>query len=398
MLNDYKRGIGETDEELIFRVCQDKELIGSWQDVADILNDLLDQEYTESKYRKQYQAFEKIMNANEAKFFNDDNYAQELKVLKQELQKEKQKLSDERVEFNKQIREQARRESFEDMIKRTVCENVQPIDFKITKEKDLNKPKKYFSNDVLAHITDIHTGIEIDNYCNKFDESILEKRLNKYVNKIISVGKTHNSENCYIVVSEILSGIIHNTLRIQNNLDLMEQFKYVCELLTKCFIVLSENFENLYVYTVMGNHSRISPKKEDNLQGENMDILFPYYMKARLQNYKNIHIAENEDFKDAALFKVRNERVLAVHGDKDSPNNIVQNWTMMIGEKPTICLLGHRHTNALTTIYDTKVIQSGCFCGSDEYALSIRKTNKPEQIISIISDDGLECMYDVQLD
>ena len=41
----------ETDEELIYRICSEKETIGSWQDVANILNKLLNQEYTESKYR-----------------------------------------------------------------------------------------------------------------------------------------------------------------------------------------------------------------------------------------------------------------------------------------------------------------------------------------------------------
>jgi predicted metal-dependent phosphotriesterase family hydrolase len=89
---------------------------------------------------------------------------------------------------------------------------------------------------------------------------------------------------------------------------------------------------------------------------------------------------------------------MASHGDKDSPQNVVQRWTMMFGVKPDICLLGHRHTNSLSTEYDTKVIQSGCFCGTDDYAMSIRRTNKPEQIISVVSDDGLECIYDVQLD
>ena len=35
---NYSRKENESDEELIYRVCSDKDLIGSWQDVADILN------------------------------------------------------------------------------------------------------------------------------------------------------------------------------------------------------------------------------------------------------------------------------------------------------------------------------------------------------------------------
>lgn len=390
----YQRYENESDEELIYRVCKDKDLIGTWADVADILNDLLGQEYTESKYRKQYTAFTKMFSANENIFISDDNYIKQLKEQEQELKKERQKLSDERVEFNKQIREQARRESYEDLIKRVVCENVEPIKVDVPRVM----ARHLTDNDILAHITDIHTGIEISNFKNEFDEEILKERLEKYIAKIIQVKKLHNSENCYLVISEILSGIIHNTLRIQNNMDLMQQFKYVSELLSSVLIELANEFNEVYVYTVMGNHSRISPKKEDSLQGENMDILLPFYLKARLQNIYNIHICDNDICEDIAIFNIRGKHIMASHGDKDSPQNVVQRWTMMFGVKPDICLLGHRHTNSLSTEYDTKVIQSGCFCGTDDYAMSIRRTNKPEQIISVVSDDGLECIYDVQLD
>ena len=89
---------------------------------------------------------------------------------------------------------------------------------------------------------------------------------------------------------------------------------------------------------------------------------------------------------------------MASHGDKDTPENVVQNYTMMYGIKPDIVLLGHRHTNGLKTVYDTKVIQSGCVSGTDEYTTSLRKSNKPEQTVSVIGDTGLICLYDIQLD
>ena len=38
---EFKRLENETDEELIYRVCSQKEAIGTWEDVKDILNSLL---------------------------------------------------------------------------------------------------------------------------------------------------------------------------------------------------------------------------------------------------------------------------------------------------------------------------------------------------------------------
>lgn len=394
-MDKYVRKDEESDEELIFRVCSDKDIIGSWQNVADILNELLNTEYSESKFRKQFQAFNKMMEANQHIILDDDNYLKEIRLEKQELQKEKQKLSDERVEFNRQIREQARRESFEDMIKRVICENVEPLALRTFNENGLVVNQS--GRDLLLHITDIHTGIEINEFNNIFNEDVLRERLESYTEKIIEIAKIQNAENCYIVVSEILSGIIHNNLRLQNNMDLMEQFKYVSNLLSEMFITLEPCFNSINIYTVEGNHSRLIQNKEDSLQGENFDILLPFYLKARLQNYEHINIYDNKVCQDIAMFHVRDNLVMASHGDKDNPSSVVQNFTMMFGEKPDIVMLGHRHVNSMETVYDTKVIQSGCISGSDPYALSIRKTNKPEQMVVVVDDNGVVCLYDIRL-
>ncbi|MEG1353689.1 MAG: hypothetical protein RR255_00195 [Bacilli bacterium] len=36
-MTDYKKFENESDEELIYRICSEKDIIGSWQDVGDIL-------------------------------------------------------------------------------------------------------------------------------------------------------------------------------------------------------------------------------------------------------------------------------------------------------------------------------------------------------------------------
>ena len=73
-------------------------------------------------------------------------------------------------------------------------------------------------------------------------------------------------------------------------------------------------------------------------------------------------------------------------------------YNRIIGEvKPDIIYMGHKHTNAMLTSYDTKVIQAGCLSGgADEYCMDKRLRNKAEQIISVITEDGLDCLYDVK--
>ena len=138
--------------------------------------------------------------------------------------------------------------------------------------------------------------------------------------------------------------------------------------------------------------------KEHSLRGENFDVLLPHYLKASLQNYQNISIEDNKKDCDVAIFDVHGSHVFGVHGDKDEPSNVVQRFTMIFGVKPDIVLMGHRHTNALTTVYDAKVIQSGCVSGSDNYCLDRRLKNRPEQTITVVGDEGLICIYDVKVD
>lgn len=352
--------------------------------------------WDESAHRKKVRNYLEGYNDAKSEFGDSTQQLRSLieenRIAAQEAKKERQKLSDERIEYNRQIRGEARKESYLELVKKVICEDTAPIQIEI------NHNSFTTSNDLLCHLTDIHTGIEIESWKNTYNQQVLKDRLFKYLTKILSIQKLHHSENCYLVIGEIISGLIHNNLRLQNNMDIMEQFKYISELIAEMLIHLSNHFNQIYVYTTPGNHSRITPKKEDALDGENMDILLPFYLKARMQNIKSINIFENNIEPEIAMFNIRGTNVFAAHGHKDSPTSVVQNFTMLFGIKPDIVLLGHRHLNALTTVYDSKVIESGSVSGTDQYSMSLRKSNRPEQTVSVIDDHGLLCIYDVQVD
>lgn len=395
---DVKRQPTETESAYIWRLGQAKDngiLDMTWTEIADLINKEFREDVSEyrseSAYRKKYAIAKEFA---EGSVFGTSESTSNIAQQIQELQKERIKLSDARTDYNRLVRREARKESYADMVKCIICENVDPIKVNVCSGTYCT----HGDNDLLIHISDIHTGIEIHNWKNDFDKDILKKRLEKYVSEIIKIQQRHCSENAFVVIGEILSGIIHNNLRLQNNMDLMEQFKYISELLSSVLVELSGHFKQIFVYVTPGNHSRISPKKEDALDGENMDVLLGFYLRARLQNYKNISVCENIIEPEIASFVIRGQKVFAAHGHKDSPQNVVQNFTLMFGMRPDIVLLGHRHTNGMTTVSDVKVIESGCCSGSDQYAVSIRKTNRPEQTVSVVDDNGLVCLYDIQID
>ena len=88
-ITTYKRYNGESDEELIYRICENKDQIGSWQDVANIINELTGNDYGESTYRKKYQAFRKMLDANQSKFVDSNAQLKEIEIQKRELDRKK---------------------------------------------------------------------------------------------------------------------------------------------------------------------------------------------------------------------------------------------------------------------------------------------------------------------
>ena len=400
MDKSLNRKAGENEEQYLWRLGQAKDsgLIDlDWNGIADIMNREFredESEYrSESAYRKLYQCAVKLFNAGVFdRYTSEDERIKELLEAKHALQIEKQKLSDERTELNRALREQARKEAYIDLVSRQI-QKVEPLKLEYT-EKDYRST----DNDLICHITDLHAGIDIDHWYNRFNMDILRERLWNYLDQLFVIQKRHNSQNCYVVIGEILSGLIHHELRIENNENVVEQFIYVSSLLSEFLAEVSKKFNKVYVYVTPGNHSRVVANKEMSLRGENFDVLLPHYLKASLQNYTSIVIEDNMKDCDVAIFKVRNSNVFGVHGDKDEISNVVQRFTMIFGIKPDIVLMGHRHTNAMTTIYDAKVIQSGCVSGSDNYCLDRRLKNRPEQTVSVVDDDGLVCIYDVKVD
>lgn len=390
----------ENLEHFIWRLGQAKDsgiLDMSWDDIADVINKEIgneDMPFSSSAFRKPYQQAKRFYDAGVFGEMSDGEYLKELKSQKQELEKQKVKVRDERNELKRVIREEARKESFKDQVLRSIAESdCHPLLYDEMKKFDGVLKS---DNDLIISMTDLHTGIEIDNYFNKFNEDVLRERMNNYLDKIFEVQLRHGSENAHVILSELVSGIIHTELRIENNQNLIDQFLTAANYISQFLSELSYRFEEVNVYMCPGNHSRISPKKEDSLKGENIDNLAIPFLEAKLQNFENINFHNNNIEESIAMFNVRGNVVMASHGDKDSPGNVVQRFTLMFGMRPALVYLGHRHTNAMTTVYDTKVIQSGCMSGSDNYCMDKRLKNKPEQTISVVTDNGLECLYDMK--
>ena len=361
-----------------------------WSDVVEFMNSETGMNYNRDFVRKSWPLLSMYINAGwvnppggiSRSYFEDKYEADKAKILAR----------DERNELARMKRDMARKESMVDLWKQVVSETVSP-------DEDYAPPHIYEASgsDLIVHLTDLHAGLNISNFTNKFNENILRDRMQEYLDKIGEIQFVQGAENCYLLLGgDMISGGIHTPLRIEANMDVMGQVKLAPIMVTSFVKVLSGMFTNVYVYSVAGNHSRLFPNKKESAKGENLDVLIPFYVAAKLEKYENVYVEEENEEESVARFKVRGHSVFGVHGDKDNMETVVQKLTMFFGEKPDIVLAGHRHTNGMRTVYDTKVIESGCVSGPDNFCMDHRLVNKPEQMVVVVKDYGVDCIYDVK--
>lgn len=361
-----------------------------WQDIADYLSSATGTPYNRTYLRKAFPIYDMFESAGWVRP-PEDVGGSSFDAKRLEAEKAIVKLRDERNEIARIQRELARRESMVDLVKEAIRGEVSPASGYIPHEQVQS------DNDVIIHLTDIHGGIEVHNCFNDYDTEVMYDRLSQYLGKVAQIRARHGSEHCYLMLGgDLVSGLIHTAIRIENNLDVIRQVKVVAMAISWFVQELSKLFGQVHVYSVPGNHARVTAKKEDSLRGENLDILVQFILGLSLKEYGNVTVHENLE-ESVAMFSVRGQKVFGVHGDKDGMDTVVQKLTMMFGMKPDIVLAGHRHTNGMSTVYDTKVVQSGCVVGPDSYCMDHRLRNNPEQTVLVVTCDGLECLYDVTL-
>lgn len=400
-----RREKNENEEQYIWRLGQCKDsgaLDMDWNEISDVINKEFradESEFrTEAAYRKPYQQAKRFYEAGVFSKYSEDSYVAELRDAKFDIEKEKQKLFDERTALKKILREQGRIESMYDIVKRAI-DDYRPVTFDYVPSEIEDS-----DNDLIIHLTDVHCGMSVDSPFNQFNTDILKRRLQKYLDEINDIRKIYKSQNAYLILGgDLIHGIIHVNARIEAKENLVMQIMKVTDLISNFVFELSKMFKEVQVHTTAGNHARSVANKDESLRGENFDLLIPYACKKDLQNVPNVQIVDNYLGYDIATFMVRGHMVYATHGDKDSPQNVVYNMTKFARKAglpmPDICYLGHRHTNGLTTVDDVKVIESGCVDGMDSFSIDKRLVGTPEQTVVVVTEKRrIRALCDIQIE
>lgn len=352
--------------------------------------------YNSSEVRKRMYGMKAIIEAIERDGETavvDEDVLSALDSKKIELQKERQKFFDQRNAYAKLLRERSRQEELNEILFEAVKAGNLPT---------LNYTYAYVEpsdNDLLVSLNDIHYGANVHNYWNTYNSDVCGGMIRKYLDRIISIGKTHGSENCIVWANgDEISGNIHQSIAVTNKENVIEQIKGVSELIAEFLAALSGHFRQVVFVSVAGNHSRIDPNKDNALVSERLDDLVEWYLSARLQNFENIVIGGGEKIDSTIyLVDVRGKTYCGIHGDFDGSPGKVQSLQTMAGRPLYAVLSGHLHHNKTDEVQGVKTIMAGSFIGMDDYCVQKRIVGKAEQMVCVCDSDGVRCAYDIPL-
>ncbi len=384
---DYKRLENESDKELINRICSEKNKIGSWQDVADIINNILGTTFTESKYRKNFRLYSEGYNDSQAKSIQEHDFELEKKL--NEIKKERIKLQTLNVERNKIDRIEARKELYYEQIGNMITALPSP-ELNVEYEPEIAKIYEDIEELYLLTIADIHSGAIFKTEYNEYSPDIMIDRFADMTERTINFIKKHNCKVFYVIgLGDFIQGCIHmNDLKI-NDSTVVKATVQVSQLMSLFLNNISKYAHINYYHIISSNHSqmRYLGTKASELMGEDMEYIIGHYIKDSLANNKNVDVFVDEEASDYKEIEILNYRIIAMHGHQIKDiNTILNTISSKKNRMVDYVLLGHQHSHKVITgndgcTYDTEVLVSPSFIGSDPFADSIMKGSKAAVMI-----------------
>lgn len=375
---NFERKSNESFEDYQMRICGLKEIKGlTWQEVADIINTECDVNFSESKYRKNYNTFMQGYNKRDRELVDNDKLLNKYEEKLDQIKSEKDKLYALRIEKAREDRQNNRRELFYENLAKTSEQLPLPKGFKYIEPKEYDK-------EYLLTIADIHAGAKFETIHNIYDFQVITQRFQILYDRTVKFITERNINKLNITfLGDEIQGILRimdlklNESSVINAIIFIRRTiaRFLNDLSTKCRI-------NAYFIT-KSNHNQNRPlgTKASELVGEDISEDIITYVKDVLDNNSNIDIHySNQDFIDFNIFDFQ---CIALHGH--TINNIYNANKDLSNNHRTLydyLIMAHSHSskeiiNGEGVFHNVETLVAPSFIGSCPYADKLLVGSQP---------------------
>lgn len=390
---DFQRLPNETDEQLFIRVCMNKNSIGTWAKVAEVLNDLFNNNYDESTYRKRFKELNRINDVVEDKH----------KDVLDSIRKERIKLQTVNAERRRIDRAEARQELFYEQVGQYV-KTVEPPMFKELQTE--NSKIEY-----LLCLSDIHYNADFKSINNTYSPAIAVERFSKIIDYVKNFTEEKHIRKIKILeLGDTVQGMIHlNDLRI-NDSSFVKSIVDASRLIAGFLNELSQYVRVDYYHVPTSNHTQVRAfnTKRSELPIEDVEYIIGHYIHDLLVANPRVVVHLADDDKEYISFNMNGQVIYGLHGHTvKNVDNIMAEICAVTTDLPDFVFMGHYHSHKEITVsevhgsdysYDTEVIVCPSFVGSDPYSDSLWKgTTASVNIYGITKEHGHTETYKVVL-
>lgn len=251
---------------------------------------------------------------------------------------------------------------------------------------------------VVVQICDAHMGAvqrpsEIEGF-GEFDPEICRTRQINFIKKVIDWVDVHRTaytiDECVVLVlGDLISGDIHDELKITNAFPTPVQVIKASTVLSEQILMLSQHFPKIRVeFLVEDNHSRLTKKPQCKEAGLNsLNYLVGFIAKERVSKLTNVTFNIYPQYEVSV--KVQNQRYLLIHGhgifgfagfpwygvERKAAKEALKRMNAPDVNKFDKIIMGHWHTPVTTPVFWI----GGSVSGTDAYDHKNGRHSKPSQ-------------------
>lgn len=384
---------GETDDEYEIRVCSLHDEYGlTWDDVTAIINSALDQNYTESRYRKMWKMYNLgVRNTTTQRRMRNKESGEYLKINDAAIEDREDELreryadSTDRIAYTRLLRQDARFERFYKLVGEQISQ-LPPPQF-----LNENTISSFVDND-KEHVlcfADLHIGAKFISINNNYSIQEAKNRFEKalaYCRDYVS--KNNVRKLTVLSLGDEVQGMLRISDLKLNEKCVVDAFVFAERLIANFLNELSRYCYVDYKMVVYSNHNqnRYLGTKASELAGEDMGKILYGYLTDVLALNDRITVYANEEA-DYTEFKIFDFNFIMLHGHQiNNVQNAIKDLSNTHHKFYDYVILGHTHSlkeypGGEGEHHNMEVLVAPSVCGSDPYADKLQVGSKAGMVI-----------------
>lgn len=297
---------------------------------------------------------------------------------------EKQKVRDWYNAYRRDIRQESRIENLVDEIKLTVdkLKNLPVIKYESKDDVILDK-------EAVLLLSDLHIGVDCNNYYNTYNQNIAKERLEKLLKETIDYCRSNHVKKLNVLnLGDMIAGLIHTNARIEQQMDVAEQVMVAAEYISQFLNELQKGVPEVTYRSVYDNHSRLIANKNEHIEKEQLSKIIDWFIKERLKETDILFYDNDIDGGIGTLTLNNGQKMIFAHGHQDGRNSSYQNFIGLTQQWVDYICLAHYHNPASKDFQGCKVFINGSIVGTEQYAFGKRLFTKPSQKLLIFRKDS----------